>query len=478
MKAITKNAFLNVLECPSLGWSLLKSKTSVTDNHAKFLLDQGTRVGEKARELYDSGKLIEALNISDAVSDTKKIMQGNGAIIFEAAFQYKKFISRADIMIKSSDGWQMCEVKSSLKQKPEFIDDMAYTALIAQKSGININKVSLLHLSKEYRLGQPISSIFEEVVCTDEVLERVKEFESLLNKVAKMLAVSEKPEPVLKFECKKCDEFVNCFGNKVTHHIFDLPRISKSKFDELIGKDIISIADIPDDFNLTPNQKRVRDSVKANRPYIGDKLKILLEEVSWPAYYLDFETVLTAIPLYSGIAPHAQVLTQYSIHKCDSIENETEHFEFLADPLRDSRKELTEQMIEDLGQAGSVIVYSSFEKTQINGLIKIFPEYGSELQTIIDRLVDLEKIIKTGFYHPGFHGSTSIKKTLPILVTDMDYENLEIQDGGNAMAAFAMMALGQIDDEKIPEIKDNLLTYCKQDTYAMVKLHRKLSEFI
>ena len=61
-----------------------------------------------------------------------------------------------------------------------------------------------------------------------------------------------------------------------------------------------------------------------------------------------------------------------------------------------------------MGETGSIIVYSHFEKTQINGLIKIFPEYQIQLQSIIDRLVDLEKIIKNGFYHPDFHGSTSI----------------------------------------------------------------------
>ena len=124
------------------------------------------------------------------------------------------------------------------------------------------------------------------------------------------------------------------------------------------------------------------------------------------------------------------------------------------------------------------MVYSNFEKTIINKLGKLYPESFPKLNSLIVRLKDLEAIIRKNFYHPNFHGSTSIKRTLPVLVPDMSYDDLEIADGNSAMAAFAYLALGKYKDVKeVESIKSNLLKYCKQDTLAMVKLHEQLIKY-
>ena len=125
-------------------------------------------------------------------------------------------------------------------------------------------------------------------------------------------------------------------------------------------------------------------------------------------------------------------------------------------------------------EEGSVIVYSTFEKTMINKLKELFPDLSQELDVIIDRLVDLHKIIRDNYYHPDFHGSTSIKKVLPVLVPDMSYDGLEITEGDSAMAAFAYLALGRYDETETNSIRNNLLDYCKKDTEAEVKVFERL----
>jgi hypothetical protein len=98
---------------------------------------------------------------------------------------------------------------------------------------------------------------------------------------------------------------------------------------------------------------------------------------------------------------------------------------------------------------------------------------------MLDRMVDLEAIIRRNFYHPDFHGSMSIKRTLPALVPDMSYDDLEIREGDSASAAFAYLALGRWKAESdIEAIRDDLLQYCARDTLAMVKLHQKLAEHV
>ncbi|KKL51098.1 hypothetical protein LCGC14_2298880, partial [marine sediment metagenome] len=270
--------------------------------------------------------------------------------------------------------------------------------------------------------------------------------------------------------------FKDCLGSGIENHIFLIPRLSQKKFDKLDAEGIYKIEDVPDGFDLTDNQKKVHYAIKNNAPYIDEGLKSELNNIKWPAYYLDFETCITAIPLYADIAPHTQIPTQYSIHKYESIGSETGHFEYIADPAKDCRRELAEKLITDLNSEGSIIVYSSFENTRIKQLIELFPDLADQLKKVQERLVDLEKIIKEKFIHPKFEGKTSIKKTLPALAPEFTYEGMEIADGFTASAYFAYMAQGKFDKDRMDSIIGNLLEYCKLDTLGMVKVHERLAE--
>lgn len=296
--------------------------------------------------------------------------------------------------------------------------------------------------------------------------------------IDKITASQEQPQPVFNYDCKLCDNLNICDDNETINPIFELPRISRKKVDDLFEANIMRIEDIPEEFPLTEKQSLIRNCLLNQRNFISDKLSDVLEEIIWPAYYLDFETVMTAIPLYKDIAPFTQIPTQYSIHVCESPGKITNHFEYLANQIMDCRLELTESLLNDLNNGGSIIVYSNFEKTILNQLIKLYPQFKEQLTSIIARLVDLEVIIKNNYYNPEFHGSTSIKKTLPVMVPELSYDNLDINKGDSAMAAFAYMALGKYNEQELTKIKKNLLKYCEQDTLAMVKIHENLASLI
>ena len=91
-------------------------------------------------------------------------------------------------------------------------------------------------------------------------------------------------------------------------------------------------------------------------------------------------------------------------------------------------------------------------------------------------MFDLEAVIRENYYHPAFHGSTSVKATLPALLPDMSYAEFNIKDGDSASATFAYMAMGRYDGQQVENLRKDLLTYCGQDTLAMVKLHQRLYE--
>ena len=69
-------------------------------------------------------------------------------------------------------------------------------------------------------------------------------------------------------------------------------------------------------------------------------------------------------------------------------------------------------------------------------------------------------------------GSFSIKAVLPTIAPDLDYDNLEeVTDGTAAQVAYLYAALDpQTAPERRAELRDRLLIYCKQDTWAMVEV--------
>jgi predicted RecB family nuclease len=146
------------------------------------------------------------------------------------------------------------------------------------------------------------------------------------------------------------------------------------------------------------------------------------------------------------------------------------HKEFLADGHSDPREAFVSSLVEALGTAGSIVVYSSYEQTRIDALARAYPGSATQLQAIKPRLFDLHAAVRQYCYHPDFHGSFSIKSVLPALVPDLGYDDLEIRDGGQAMLRFGEMIRPETTGERRLQIRRDLLAYCERDTLAMVRL--------
>jgi len=119
-----------------------------------------------------------------------------------------------------------------------------------------------------------------------------------------------------------------------------------------------------------------------------------------------------------------------------------------------------------------VYVYNAgFEKARICELAERYPHLSEPLLAINARVVDLLPIARERYYHPSQEGSWSIKKVLPAVVPELRYDALDgVQDGGMAMDAFLEGIHSNTSAERKAQIEQQLLAYCKLDTYAMVRL--------
>jgi hypothetical protein len=211
-------------------------------------------------------------------------------------------------------------------------------------------------------------------------------------------------------------------------------------------------------------------------PYI-DKEEIAkeLEKLQEPVYFLDFETMNWAVPRYRQSSPYNQIPFQWSLHILSG--GELEHREFLCDTSEDPRPDFVQGLVENIGDSGLIVVYhKSFEGGILKRLADIFPDQEDRLRNFTDRLWDLEKIFLNHYTDPGFLGSTSIKKVLPVIVPSLNYDELEIGEGDSAQASWVRM-IGCEGEEK-EELRKALLTYCEMDTRAMVEIYRKLCTII
>ncbi len=474
LRPITKEIFLTALECPALAWSRRHHRTVPSFSLGRqFRSEQGAEIGERARTLFPRGILVEERDMEAAVQATRAL-RDDADVLFEAAFLADGAAARADVLVRDGGGWNLIEVKSALRPKHRHVDDMAYTALVLRNAGLLPGRVCLMHVAKRYRRGMDDDHLFSTVDCTDAVNARAGEFSTLLPHIDRITAAETPPPRTLSFPCRSCDHLASCQKNGTEHHVFDLPHLRPASFERLLQAGITAIEDIPADFPLTPAQRRVVRCVQERECFISPRLRPSLAAIRWPVHYLDFEAVTTAIPLTADTAPYAHIPTQYSIHTCDAPGRVCAHAEYLAHPRTDWRRDLSHRLIDDLEGEGSILIYSPFEKRIVGDLARTFPDLAPALEALAGRMVDLEAIIRKHFYHPGFRGSTSIKKVLPALVPEMSYAGMEIGDGDTAMAAFAYLAQERYSPEEEEGVRDDLLTYCAQDTLAMVRLHEAL----
>jgi hypothetical protein len=202
-----------------------------------------------------------------------------------------------------------------------------------------------------------------------------------------------------------------------------------------------------------------------------------LIQLTYPRYYLDFESIQFAIPIWVGTSPYQQLPFQWSCHIQSSVEG-LKHSDFLDTSGNDPRRSFAESVLEVCGDTGPIIVYNqSFEKRIIKELAILFPDLSGPLLALNERMFDLLPVVKKNYYHPQMKGSWSIKHVLPCLVPELSYAELgDVQDGTEAQKAYLEIIGSNSDNSERQALHNDLREYCKLDTYAMVAIVDKLCQ--
>jgi hypothetical protein len=290
-----------------------------------------------------------------------------------------------------------------------------------------------------YPGGGDYRGLLTEVDLTEEALGRDAEAGDW---VARAQAVAFQPEvpPVSTgAHCSKpyeCGFYGHCSSQEpqAEYPVAWLPRLRAGDW---LARGITDMRQLPA-ASLDALQFRVRHSTLTQEPYF-DRVgaQAALARHPLPAYFLDFETIGAAVPLWAGTRPYQQVPFQYSLHHLDA-QGQLSHSAFLDLSGADPALALATQLVTECGDHGPIFVYNiSFESGRIAELATRFPQWGPALQAIRARLVDLLPITRSHYYHPTQHGSWSIKAVLPAMVPELGYDALGgVQNGGQAQEAY------------------------------------------
>ena len=510
---LTKSDYNKFLQCVKYLW-LNKYRKDLAEEYSEqqqAIFTQGYEVEDYAHLLFPPG-IETAQDLFESERDTIKLMANKTPVIYQATavadyLGEKRFLLvRADIIVYNgkTKSYDLYEVKSTTKSKPEHLPDIAFQKLTFAKAGYPMGKTYLIHLNNEYERNgkiepQKLLTIEDLTEIIDTIIPQI---EAEIPKALAILKQKNEPEVRIIKQCGnpyECPFIPYCWEQaKIPEYsVYDLAGIHEKTLLQLLDKEIIQIKKIPDDIELTKAQTTQVEAEKKGAPIINKKqIDKILNALKYPLYFLDYETVAPAIPFWDGTNPYQQVCFQYSLHVLKNPGAPLQHYEFLSDGSQNPMPKLLEQMKRDFAShtdpeniKGTVIVwYKPFETSRNKEMAKTFPQYKKFLESVNRHVFDLMEIFKKLYYvHPGTHGSNSIKSVLPVLVPELSYKNLEIGEGGLASLKWLQMnfpkpapagadaAVAPLTSAQKYQTRRALLTYCGQDTLAMVKILAAIS---
>lgn len=480
MNRLSKSRIMSALQCPKKAWLEVHRKDLAKYSPQTLAaFEIGHAVGRLAQQTYggDAGVEIQWAggSFGPALAQTRALLQDLLPVpVFEATLEYQDVLVREDILLPVAGGWRVVEIKAATRLKPEYLQDCAIQAWVHLGAGVPLQAIALGHIDNQWTLRE--DGRFEGLLIEQDLTRQVLELQPSVStwvEAARQAVSGDMPEVAVGAQCTVPNEcpFIDFCWPRDSEFPVDGLGGGRKKLGALVAAGWRDIREVPL-AELSGAQLRIARVTRSGAAELLPGAGIALRALGYPRYYLDFETVGPAVPLWPGTRPYQALPFQYSCH-IERHAGKLEHVEFLdlsgAAPMR----ALAERLIAELGEVGPVLTYTNFEAGVIGRLIELCPHLSGPLHALLARLVDLHPIVKDHYYHPDMLGSWSIKAVLPTVAPQLDYAKLQgIAEGNAASAAYLDAIRPETEPQQKARIERELLTYCRHDTLAMVELVR------
>lgn len=488
---LTKSDYITYLKHPAWLW-LKKHNPNLLpklDENSQAVIDGGIQFEHFAETVFENAIKVESKEYGDFEAralETKRLIDQKTEVILQGVFISGDYLCIADTLRLTDSGYELIEIKAVTSPDKEHYCDLAFQKIVIENTGTPITNALVLHANKDYiRLGDiKMDEITQFTDVTTQVEKRLLDTSEKMHEALPILTLKEMPSDSLRYVGLGAASdwrpiFKSLHADIPPCSIYDLASNKGAGTDKLIGaledNNVVLMVDIPDSTKLQAHQKAQIAVTRLGKPIIDtEKIKAFLDELVFPLYFLDYESINLIMPPFDNTWPYEQVVFQQSLHIMQ-VDGTLTHQEYLHDTNTNPMPKIIESLEAMIGDTGSIIVWNqTFEKGRHTDMAKLYPSKAPFMENLNDRVIDLMKPFDKDMYQDmRFKGSASIKKVLPVLCPELSYKALGIQEGLTASRSWKEAIVDGTRDDK-DEILTNLREYCGLDTYAMVAIHNIL----
>jgi len=409
--------------------------------------------------------------------------------------------------VERSDGaFDAVLFRSVARVREAEILELGFALYLCERAGIVLDRMYLLGLSSSYRRNGPLDPEslfrFSDVSAAarrsrdrarQEVPTLVAEAEAHAERIEKLNAAdanagsqsgdaarAARAAMNAVARCERLGLCPICDGRRDLLAIDDLRTLGgkRAHLKEWYRDGYRLISELPEDARLDPAQEAQRHTVITGKPVVNhEELGRFLDGLRFPALFLDFEAVNSALPLYDDTAPfeHVPFLVSAHLLAAPGSEINAEHTDYVMAPGRDERPALAAVVAEAVSQADSIVVFdATFERRVLGYLGDCAPQSAEPLRAAQRRLFDLLLPFRSlWYYHPEQRGRYSMKTVVPALC-GLDWADLAVADGRRAGEAYLRLCIAPDAGDRHTVLHE-LRRYCRRDTAAMIALYRALT---
>lgn len=500
---------MDFLRHPRLFWDYRHNPSGLPqeDPMQNALASQSEGVEVMSRQLHPGGVMLDPAggDFEKAQQISFETMAAGAEALFQPTFTADGLMARADILYRDgAGGYVLREVKSSSPPaSDDHVTDAAFQYNVLRRAGVNLSKVELLLLNRDYvREGalEPKDLFVAEDV-TDRVIGMQPDIEGAIDEAREVDKMPEPPEVGLEDI-----RIANLSDDEVLHYRPDLRQedsvllmpktgvgrrknialahalhadhggnisaagIDNAALDKVAGEmGRKSAADHPENTNKLKAAFRISTATQA---VICDSAKIAdtISRIQFPVVFIDFETYLSALPPHDGCRPNDQIPFLVSMVRIDSPDASPIVTTVIAEPEGgDPRKQIAKAVLDGSKDAKNLVAYNaSFEKTVMRNLAKVLPaEEAEQMLGLVTQFEDIAEPFRKGdFYHPEQYGKTGLKRVAGVLLKKKPYDGLDIVNGATAAGVYLQAISG--DTRGWVKAKEQLKKYCDADVQCMV----------
>ncbi|MCK6601760.1 MAG: DUF2779 domain-containing protein [Bacteroidetes bacterium] len=437
---------------------------------------QKSGIYRKARALFPGG-IRQPDDWTEGAESTRTALAEKAGPVYEAVFVTETLKVRCDILVPEPEGWAVYKVKSATRIYDRYVEELAVQALAARENGVFFSRLVVLTINPLCGYGDE-ASLFIHHDVTRKVFARL---DSLREKLDSYRAIPEAPAPPdapRGYFCSECTYLEACWEDLPRHPFYHLPGLHQLQLELVNEQSAWDLEAVSRLGGLTPVQQEVLASALTGKPVIRREiLSGWMNKLVFPVFFIDFEADCPPAPKFPGTRAFDLIPYQFSLHILQE-DGRLEEKSFLHTEDSDSRPGFIQALLEWTGETGTLVVYNQlFEQKVIEDQARWFPGFADRLLALVPRLWDLHQMVSEGYYHPGFHGRTSLKQVLPVLVPDLTYSGLNVKSGLDTQLMWNSVIRMPPSEEKDRFVAD-LISYCRMDTLGMVRVLQTLGALI